>query len=212
MGGGIIPSWTKDPAAAAKMINARSETAATKPAFRDALSCRRCLIPADGFYEWQRVGKMKHHTVLRLVTRSCLLSRESGSLERPEWQLDDNLFRLDYIVVRKIAGEAPHAATAAATQAGRSECGGLSEPTPSVAILGARGQHRRELEAVLTFAVCLLAEDKPLSERNRDHPLAGEWQDRRECHVKPELLLIYRKPDAEVLQLVRLGSHSELLG
>ncbi len=75
-----------------------------------------------------------------------------------------------------------------------------------------KGPHRRELEAVLTFAVSLLVEDKPLSERNRDHPLTGEWDDYRECHLKPDLLLIYRKPDAEVLQLVRLGSHSELFG
>jgi putative SOS response-associated peptidase YedK len=48
---GLIPSWAKDSSAAAKMINARSETAATKPAFGDALKSRRCLIPADGFYE-----------------------------------------------------------------------------------------------------------------------------------------------------------------
>jgi putative SOS response-associated peptidase YedK len=56
---GLIPSWAKDPSAAAMMINARSETAATKPAFRDALKSRRCLIPADAFYEWSRVGKAK---------------------------------------------------------------------------------------------------------------------------------------------------------
>jgi putative SOS response-associated peptidase YedK len=56
---GLIPSWMKDPSGAATMINARSETAGTKPAFRDALKSRRCLIPADGFYEWQRVGKTK---------------------------------------------------------------------------------------------------------------------------------------------------------
>jgi putative SOS response-associated peptidase YedK len=47
---GLIPAWSKDSSAAAKMINARSETASTKPAFRDALKSRRCLIPADGFY------------------------------------------------------------------------------------------------------------------------------------------------------------------
>jgi putative SOS response-associated peptidase YedK len=46
---GLIPSWAKDSSVAAKMINARSETASTKPAFRDALKSRRCLIPADGF-------------------------------------------------------------------------------------------------------------------------------------------------------------------
>ena len=56
---GLIPSWAKDSSAAARMINARSETAATKPAFRDALKSRRCLVPADGFYEWQRAGKSK---------------------------------------------------------------------------------------------------------------------------------------------------------
>src|ERR1700692_1838451 len=56
---GLIPSWAKDMSGAATMINARSETAATKPAFRDPLANRRCLIPADGFYEWQRTGKAK---------------------------------------------------------------------------------------------------------------------------------------------------------
>ena len=56
---GLIPSWAKDSSGAAQMINARSETASTKPAFRDALKSRRCLIPADGFYEWMRTGKTK---------------------------------------------------------------------------------------------------------------------------------------------------------
>ena len=57
---GLIPSsWAKDSSVAASMINARSETAATKPAFRDALKSRRCLMPADGFYEWMRTGKAK---------------------------------------------------------------------------------------------------------------------------------------------------------
>jgi putative SOS response-associated peptidase YedK len=56
---GLIPPWAKDSSVAAKMINARSETAATKPAFCDALKSRRCLIPADGFYEWMRTGKAK---------------------------------------------------------------------------------------------------------------------------------------------------------
>jgi putative SOS response-associated peptidase YedK len=51
---GLIPSWAKDMSGAAMMINARSETAATKPAFRDPLISRRCLVPADGFYEWVR--------------------------------------------------------------------------------------------------------------------------------------------------------------
>ncbi len=53
---GLIPPWAKDPAIGHKLINARSETAAEKPSFRSAFRRRRCLIPADGFYEWQRRG------------------------------------------------------------------------------------------------------------------------------------------------------------
>jgi len=56
---GLIPSWARDTSAAAKMINARSETVATKPAFRDPLKFRRCLIPADAFYEWSRTANGK---------------------------------------------------------------------------------------------------------------------------------------------------------
>jgi putative SOS response-associated peptidase YedK len=56
---GLIPSWAKDSPAAASMINARSETAGTKRAFADALKLRRCLIPADGFYEWKQIGTSK---------------------------------------------------------------------------------------------------------------------------------------------------------
>ena len=56
---GLVPSWAKDSSKGAAMINARSETAAIKPAFCGALRFRRCLIPADGFYEWQKVGRAK---------------------------------------------------------------------------------------------------------------------------------------------------------
>lgn len=56
---GLIPSWAKDASGAARMINARAETAHQLPAFRDAMKLRRCLIPADGFYEWQRRGSTK---------------------------------------------------------------------------------------------------------------------------------------------------------
>jgi putative SOS response-associated peptidase YedK len=53
---GLIPSWAKDAKIASSLINARCETVATKPAFRSAFKRRRCLVPADGFYEWQKVG------------------------------------------------------------------------------------------------------------------------------------------------------------
>jgi putative SOS response-associated peptidase YedK len=53
---GLVPNWAKDASGTARMINARSETAHTLPAFRDPLKLRRCLIPADGFYEWKRTA------------------------------------------------------------------------------------------------------------------------------------------------------------
>jgi putative SOS response-associated peptidase YedK len=56
---GLIPWWVKDPAIGNKMINARGETLAEKPAFRDLLGKRRCLVLADGFYEWRKEGKGK---------------------------------------------------------------------------------------------------------------------------------------------------------
>jgi putative SOS response-associated peptidase YedK len=56
---GLIPNWAKDMSGSAGMINARSETAITKPAFRDPMRFRRCLLPADGFYEWRKTGTSK---------------------------------------------------------------------------------------------------------------------------------------------------------
>jgi putative SOS response-associated peptidase YedK len=53
---GLVPHWAKDPGMGSRLINARAETAACKPAFRDAVARRRCLLPADGWYEWQRVA------------------------------------------------------------------------------------------------------------------------------------------------------------
>jgi mRNA interferase YafQ len=57
-----------------------------------------------------------------------------------------------------------------------------------------------------------LASDQPLDVRCRDHDLSGDWAGYRECHVKPDLLLIYRKSGSDTLRLARLGSHSELFG
>jgi putative SOS response-associated peptidase YedK len=56
---GLVPSWAKDSSMGAKLINARSETVEEKPSFRDAFRRRRCVIPADGFYEWARDGRGK---------------------------------------------------------------------------------------------------------------------------------------------------------
>jgi len=72
------------------------------------------------------------------------------------------------------------------------------------------GRHGKTLDTVLMGVVNPLAADLPLSHRNFDHPLSGEWSDHRDCHIKPDLILIYRKPDEDHLDLVRLGSHSEI--
>ena len=56
---GLIPSWAKDSSIGNKMFNARAETIAEKPSFKNAFQKRRCLIPLDGFYEWQKLGKVK---------------------------------------------------------------------------------------------------------------------------------------------------------
>ena len=72
------------------------------------------------------------------------------------------------------------------------------------------GRHGKKLDASLMEIVDHLATDTPLSHRHFDHPLSGEWSDHRDCHIKPDLILIYRKPDDDHLDLVRLGSHSEL--
>jgi putative SOS response-associated peptidase YedK len=63
---GLVPSWAKDPAIGNRLINARAETAAEKPAFRAALRKRRCLMVADGFYEWQKAGRAKQPYFIRL--------------------------------------------------------------------------------------------------------------------------------------------------
>jgi mRNA interferase YafQ len=76
----------------------------------------------------------------------------------------------------------------------------------------AKGQHRATLDGDLTAILIALANDISLEAKHRDHALSGEWGGYRECHIKPDLLLIYRKPDEEILQLARLGSHSELFG
>lgn len=64
---GLVPFWAKDPALGARMINARSETAAEKPAFRRAMRLRRCLVPASAFYEWRREAGGKTPWAIRFV-------------------------------------------------------------------------------------------------------------------------------------------------
>jgi mRNA interferase YafQ len=71
-------------------------------------------------------------------------------------------------------------------------------------------RYRKNLDSLLSAIITYLVEDKELPARNWDHSLSNNWVGYRECHIKPDLLLIYRKPDQHTLRLARLGSHSEL--
>jgi mRNA interferase YafQ len=68
----------------------------------------------------------------------------------------------------------------------------------------------RNIDVLLRGILELLTTDQPLPPQNRDHRLTGNWMGFRECHVRPDLLLIYEKPGPDVLLLVRLASHGEL--
>jgi len=74
----------------------------------------------------------------------------------------------------------------------------------------AKGRHRATLEDALLPVIEALSQDMPLEPRHKDHALTGNWKDHRDCHIKPDLVLIYMKPDAHTLTLVRLGSHAEI--
>lgn len=73
-----------------------------------------------------------------------------------------------------------------------------------------RGRFAKRLDLDLARMVAELAADRKIEERHRDHALAGQWSDHRDCHLRPDLILIDRKPDDDHLDLVRLGSRGEL--
>src|SRR3546814_20146089 len=70
-----------------------------------------------------------------------------------------------------------------------------------------KGRHRATLDADLLPVLAALATDTPLDPKYRDHDLSGDWAGNRDCHVKPDLVLHYAKPDDDTIRLARLGSH-----
>ena len=68
----LVPHWAKDPAIGNRMINARAESVATKPAFSNALRSRRCIVPADGFYEWSGSGAERRPYIFRRPDRAMI--------------------------------------------------------------------------------------------------------------------------------------------
>lgn len=75
-----------------------------------------------------------------------------------------------------------------------------------------KGRHAAYLERELQIVIDILAHGQPFLSRHRDHALAGNWRDCRDCHLRPDLVLIYSFHTPEVVELLRLGSHSELFG
>ena len=67
-----------------------------------------------------------------------------------------------------------------------------------------------QLENILNSILQDMANDIPLAPKYKDHAMTGVWQNSRDCHIKPDLVLIYKKPDSETLLLVRIGSHAQL--
>jgi mRNA interferase YafQ len=74
----------------------------------------------------------------------------------------------------------------------------------------ARGQHKAYLDGELGDVIVALANDMGLPARCADHAMTGQWKAHRDCHIRPDLVLVYIKPDAATLKLIRIGSHSEL--
>jgi mRNA interferase YafQ len=72
------------------------------------------------------------------------------------------------------------------------------------------GRYKTTLQKEFIEVITTLSNDQPLDARYRDHEMYGNWKNHRDCHIKPDLVLIYTRPDDKTLMLVRLGSHSEL--
>jgi putative SOS response-associated peptidase YedK len=105
---GLVPYWAKDLSIGARMINARSETAASKPSFRSAVQKRRCLVPADGFYEWKRTQHGKQPFHIRFTDRHPFAF--AGLWET--WRNPDD----EQVVTFTIMTTAPNAVAAAVHQ------------------------------------------------------------------------------------------------
>ena len=133
---GLVPSWAKDLSLGAKMINARAETLFEKPAFRQAIHSRRCLIPADGFYEWKMEGRAKQPYYIRME--------------------DEQPFLLAGLWEKWIGGDAPLYSCTIITTGANDRLRGLHERMPVIVDpnradtwLDPQLHDRRELETLL---------------------------------------------------------------
>ena len=111
---GLIPGWAKDPSIGNKLINARSETARTKLSFRSAFARRRCLVPADGFYEWTREGTVRQPWLI--APRDGAILTFAGLWEH--WRVPDGLTLRGSLAERR-AGDVVETFTILTTEANR---------------------------------------------------------------------------------------------
>ena len=114
---GLIPAWAEDASIGHKLINARSETAATKPSFRVAFSKRRCLVPADGFYEWTREGAVRQPWLI--APRDGTLMVFAGLWE--QWRVPEGAVLRGSLSERR-PGDVVETFTILTTEANRSVC------------------------------------------------------------------------------------------
>lgn len=98
---GLLPSWAQDPRIAFKMINARGESLKEKPAFKDAYSSKRCLVPADGFYEWKKFGQQNIPHYIRLKSQEMFAF--AGLWE--EWKDAEGKIKKTFTIVTTISNE-----------------------------------------------------------------------------------------------------------
>ena len=92
---GLVPSWADDLSIGARLINARGESLSQKPAFRDAFARRRCLVPADGFYEWKRAGKKKQPYFIHPAPRHAFAFAGLWA----SWRAPDRTWVISYTII-----------------------------------------------------------------------------------------------------------------
>jgi putative SOS response-associated peptidase YedK len=98
---GLVPHWAKDPKIGYNMINAKAETINQKPSFKNSLKNKRCIIPADGFYEWKKTGNKK--IPYYIFTKDNLLFSMAGLYD--EWVTADNTKLLTFTIITTEANE-----------------------------------------------------------------------------------------------------------
>ena len=99
---GLVPSWAKDKAIGAKMINARGETLLEKPSFKNLVSSNRCIVITDGYFEWQNIGTTKTpHYFHNPEKKNIANGRVVGRMAICQWRFDENIYsNYDYSQTR----------------------------------------------------------------------------------------------------------------